>query len=84
MIQTLRKKFIGATMLSLFLVMMLLLGAVSLVTHHKLVTDSDGLLHLLSENQGSFPAQMFPQPNLKNMEQGRPPFGNQGMPHDFI
>lgn len=79
MIQSLRKKFIGATMLSLFLVMMLLLGAVSLVTHHKLVTDSDGLLHLLSENQGSFPAQMFPQPNLKNMEQGRPPFGNQGM-----
>lgn len=75
MIQTLRKKFIGATMLSLFLVLMLLLGAVSLVIHHKFVGEADGILLLLSENQGAFPMP----PDWENQQLGRPPFGKQGM-----
>lgn len=75
MIQTLRKKFIGATMLSLFLVLMLLLGAVSLVIHHKFVGEADGILLLLSENQGAFPMP----PDWENQQPGRHPFGKQGM-----
>lgn len=60
MIHTLRRKFIGATMLSLLLVLLTILGAVNIVSFRKTVTDADRILALLSENQGAFPKQLFP------------------------
>ena len=60
MIRTLRRKFIGATMLSLLLVLLTILGAVNVVSFRKTVTDADRILALLSENQGAFPKQLFP------------------------
>lgn len=60
MIQKLRRRFIAATMLSLALVLLVILGTVNIVSYCKTVADADGILALLSENQGAFPMHMFP------------------------
>lgn len=60
MIKQLRKKLIIAAMLSLFIVLLVTLGAVNIVSYRKVVRDSDGILMLLSENGGTFPAQSVP------------------------
>lgn len=79
MIHTLRKKFIGATMLSLLLVLLVILGMVNIVSFHKTVTDADRILSLLSENQGVFPKQL--DPGMENShdpqrgQRGDRPFG---------
>ena len=44
MIQSLRKKFIGATMLSLLVVLLVIMGAVNILSLRKTVQDADGLL----------------------------------------
>ena len=61
MIHILRKKLIGATMVSLTLVLLLILGAVNIVSFRKTVMDADRILYLLSENQGAFPKLTFPE-----------------------
>lgn len=60
MIQTLRRKLIGATMLTLLTVLLVILGAVNLISFQKCVSDADRILFLLSENQGAFPKQLPP------------------------
>ena len=55
MIQKLRVKFITASMLSLALVLLVILGGVNAMSYHKVVRDADHILALLSENQGAFP-----------------------------
>lgn len=62
MIQSLRKKFVSATMLSLLLVLLVILGAVNLVSYQKTLADADSILQLLSENQGAFPMSLFRGP----------------------
>ncbi len=71
MIQRLRKKFIGAAMLSLTLVLLVILGGVNMVSFSKTVSDADGILSLLSENQGAFPKHLFPG---KEPMREEPPF----------
>ena len=71
MIQTLRKKFILATMLSLLLVLLLILLPVNVVNYRKTVTEADRILTLLSENQGAFPQQLFLATD-RNRQNGRP------------
>ena len=71
MIQSLRKKLIGATMLSLLLVLLVILGTVNVVTFRKTVADADRILTLLSENQGTFPKQTAP--GMGNGRGNRPP-----------
>lgn len=61
MIHILRKKLIGATMVSLTLVLLIILGAVNAVSFHKTAMDADRILYLLSENQGAFPKLTFPE-----------------------
>ena len=61
MIHVLRKKLIGATMVSLMLVLLLILGAVNIVSFRKTVMDADRILLLLSENQGAFPKLTLPE-----------------------
>lgn len=79
MIQSLRKKFIGATMLSLLLVLLVILGAVNLVSFRKTVADADMILRLLSDNQGAFPKQMNPAmeggPNNPREQRDNRPMG---------
>ena len=73
MIQSLRKKLITATMLSLLLVLLVILGTVNIVTYSKTVADADGILALLSENQGAFPKQLPPGMGRDNQRLDRPP-----------
>lgn len=65
MIKKLQRKFVLITMSSLFLVMVLLVGAINGInivqTEHKI----DGVLTMLSENNGKFPKfEKHNQPNL--------------------
>ena len=60
MIQKLRVKFITATMLSLALVLLVILGGVNAMSYQKVVRDADRILALLSENRGVFPQQTPP------------------------
>ena len=60
MIQKLRVKFITASMLSLALVLLVILGGVNAMSYQKVVQDADHILELLSENRGIFPQQVPP------------------------
>ena len=60
MIQKLRVKFITASMLSLALVLLVILGGVNAMSYQKVVRDADRILDLLSENRGVFPQQTPP------------------------
>ena len=57
MIHKLRIKFIAASMLSLALVLLVILGGVNVMSYQKILRDSDHILSLLSENEGRFPQQ---------------------------
>lgn len=71
MIQKLRVKFIAASMLSLALVLLVILGGVNAMSYHKIVRDADHILQLLSENQGAFP-------------KAPPPDGREGKPGHLL
>ena len=59
MIRTLRRKFIAAAIVAVFLVLFLLIGSINVLNYRSLVTQADRTLQILSENRGSFPRQMF-------------------------
>ena len=60
MIQRLRVKFITASMLSLALVLLVILGGVNAMSYRKIVQDAGHILELLSENRGAFPKALPP------------------------
>ncbi|MCD7737743.1 MAG: HAMP domain-containing histidine kinase [Lachnospiraceae bacterium] len=55
MIKKLQLKLITATMLSLFVVLAVIVGAANLVNYHKIITDADVTLEILAVNEGRFP-----------------------------
>lgn len=55
MIRKLRIKLVAVSMLSLFLVLFLIVGAVNLVNYLDILREADETLALLAENQGRFP-----------------------------
>ena len=55
MIRKLRIKLIVASMASLFIVLMIIIGAISLLNYRGVVDDADQILALLAENDGVFP-----------------------------
>ena len=59
MIRKLRKKFIAAAIVAVFLVLLVLIGSINVINYHSLVKDADETLEILSSNKGSFPRQMF-------------------------
>ena len=58
MIRKLRTRFTAAAMLSLFLVLAVLMGAVNLYSYHRVAREADETLSMLSENKGRFPQWM--------------------------
>ena len=74
MIRKLRKKFIFAAIVAVFLVLLLLIGAINILNYRSLVSEADDTLQILVENKGSFPRQML-------REQDRP--SDQGVPSDM-
>ena len=79
MIRKLRKKFIAAALAAVFLVLIVLIGAINALSYRSLVTDADDTLQILADNNGSFPRQMFRAqdrpPDMKT-----PPNGGGGGP----
>lgn len=60
MIRKLRIKFIAASMLSLALVLLAILGGINAMNYRKTVSDADAILSVLASNQGMFPQRMPP------------------------
>ena len=81
MIRKLRKKFILAAVAAVFLVLLLLIGAINVLNFRSLVRDADSTLEILSQNGGRFPGQMF-RPEDQPTEMIPPPQSMQGLPQD--
>lgn len=60
MIKKLRIKFITASMLSLALVLLVILGGINAMSYRKTVADADAILSVLAASQGRFPQKMPP------------------------
>lgn len=74
MIKKLRMKFITASMLSLALVLLVILGGINAMSYRKAVDDADAILSVLASSQGRFPQQMPPEENApaqKNPQGGK-------------
>ena len=59
MIRRLRKKFVAAAIVAVFLVLLVLIGSINVLNYRSLVSDADSTLQILAENKGAFPRQMF-------------------------
>ena len=55
MIRKLRIKLIIASMVSLFTVLLIVMGTISLLNYHGVIEDADQILGILAEIDGSFP-----------------------------
>ncbi|MGN0981978.1 MAG: sensor histidine kinase [Candidatus Limivicinus sp.] len=74
MIRKLRIKFITASMLSLALVLLVILGGINIMSYRKTVDDADAILAVLAESQGRFPQRLPPgedEPFQKNPQSGK-------------
>ena len=78
MIRKLRKKFLAAAIIAVFLVLLVLIGAINLLNYRSLVSDADGTLQILAENRGAFPRQMFREQDRPPDKQAPPNEGNNG------
>ena len=68
MIKKLRFKFIAISMLSVFLVLLVIMGAINIMNYRHIVRDSESVLCLLAENNGEIPkpAKTFNSTKGKN------------------
>ncbi len=58
MIKKLRMKLIVASILSLFIVLVILIGSISVLSYNEVTSNADGILAILSENDGMFPEEI--------------------------
>lgn len=59
MIKKLRRKLVITSMVSLFLVLLVIEGAVGILSYRKIVTDADRILNILEQNDGKFPEMAY-------------------------
>ena len=78
MIRRLRKKFIAAAIIAVFLVLLVLIGTINALNYRSMVSDADSTLQILAENNGSFPRQMFREQDRPSDMQAPPNEGNSG------
>lgn len=64
MIKKLQTKFILISMLSMLLVLTIIMGTINILNYQKVIRDASNVLHILSENDGSFPKN--PPPSRKS------------------
>ena len=60
MIKKLRIKFVIASMVSLFVVLMVIMGAASILNYQEVITNADDILSILKANDGTFPDMSTP------------------------
>ncbi|MCD7823026.1 MAG: HAMP domain-containing histidine kinase [Oscillospiraceae bacterium] len=70
MINNLRLKLIGATMLSLIVVLSIVVGVIAYATYRGITDDADVILTLLADNGGSFPEKDETPPDGSPMGPG--------------
>ena len=66
MIKKLRKQFIMVTMLSMFLVLVVIIGTMNIVGYRKVITKTDSVLDMLVENDAHFPERILGDRFLKD------------------
>ena len=81
MIRRLRKKFVAAAIIAVFLVLFVLIGSINVLNYRNLISDADSTLQILADNKGAFPRQMFraqdrpPEPQSPPNDGKNIPFG---------
>lgn len=60
MIKKLRRKFVAVAMLSLFIVLLIIIGTVNILNYTRMADDAQRTINILKENDGS-----FPKPDMK-------------------
>ena len=75
MIGKLKLKFIILFSISLLIILAVIVAAMNLLNHRELITESDEILEMISENKGQFPDDM---PVIDDRDQQRP--GRDGRP----
>ena len=68
MIKKLRHKFIAISVLSVFLVLVVIMSAINILNYSRVVRDSDAVLNVLAENNGQFPKR---EGGFKHRERSR-------------
>ena len=58
MIRKLQRKFVLAAIVSVFLVLFVLIGAINVLNYRNLIAEADSTLQILAENKGYFPNTM--------------------------
>ena len=78
MIRKLRFKLISAAMVSLFIVITIIIGAVNILNYRGILEDSDQILTILRDNDGRFPQQKNDSnpPDNPSQAPGNPSDGN--------
>lgn len=69
MIKKLRVKLIVASMISLLLVLVTIVGTMSILNYHKIISDADKVLAILVENDGRFPDSFVHPDTPKEQEE---------------
>lgn len=77
MIRRLRRRLILASMLSLVVVLVAIVGGMNLLHYRSLLKNADGMLALLQENGGSFPRER----SLRFTPEIGPDFDSPELPH---
>lgn len=60
MIKKLQRKFVAVAMLSLFIVLLIIIGTVNILNYTRMADDAQRTINILKENDGS-----FPKPDMK-------------------
>ena len=73
MIKKLQRKFVAVAMLSLFIVLLIIIGTVNILNYTRMADDAQRTINILKENDGSFPKPDMKPGHGKEMFMGMSP-----------
>lgn len=73
MIKKLQRKFVAVAMLSLFIVLLIIIGTVNILNYTRMADDAQRTINILKENDGSFPKPDMRPGHGKEMFMGMSP-----------
>jgi two-component system sensor histidine kinase CiaH len=73
MIKKLQRKFVAVAMLSLFIVLLIIIGTVNILNYTRMADDAQRTINILKENDGSFPKPDMKPGHGKEMFKGMSP-----------
>ena len=69
MIKKLRIKMIAVSMLAIFIVLGTIVTAINIYNYNRIIRDSDNILAVLQENDGTFPEDMRPMRHMEDLSE---------------